>query len=43
VSSAVAVGESLPWVGVPAAWRWVDFDPSISWLDMVGVAAPSEG
>jgi hypothetical protein len=43
VSSAVAVGESLPWADVPSAWRWVDFDPSISWLDMVGVAAPSEG
>lgn len=43
VSNAIAVGESLPWVGVPAAWAWADFDPAISWLDMVGVAAPSEG
>jgi hypothetical protein len=43
VSNAVAVGESLPWNGVPPAWRWVDFDPEISWLDMVGVAAPPGG
>lgn len=43
VSSAVSVGESAPWNEIPAAWRWVDFDPSISWLDMVGVAAPAGG
>ncbi len=41
VSRAAGLGTSATWAQMPSAWRWVDFDPSISWADARGVAGPA--
>jgi hypothetical protein len=35
-----AVG-NLPWVNLETAWRWLDFDPGVTWLDLYGVTYPA--
>lgn len=41
VSRAAALGTSTSWEDVAApAWRWIDFDPSIEWIDLFGVEYP---
>jgi hypothetical protein len=39
-SSAAAQGSSLAWQDVDPAWAWNEFDKTIDWADLVGVAAP---
>jgi hypothetical protein len=34
-----AVG-NFPWTANDADWRWVDYDPGVSWLDLFGVTYP---
>jgi hypothetical protein len=33
-------GTSVTWAQLPTAWRWVDFDPAITWARLRGVAGP---
>lgn len=40
VSHASAQGQSAAWADLEPAWQWVQFDPTISWLDMAGVRYP---
>jgi hypothetical protein len=43
ISRGFGVGHSVTWAELPAAWRWVDFDPDVAWIDLEGVAGPSGG
>jgi hypothetical protein len=37
-SSAAAQGSALPWTDLDPSWAWNEFDPTIDWADLVGVA-----
>lgn len=39
LSRANAQGKSGPWNKLDPSWRWVDFDPTIEWNDLLGVAS----
>jgi hypothetical protein len=39
ITSATAAGHSIPWRAAAPAWRWRDFDPSVTWAAMWGVGS----
>jgi hypothetical protein len=40
ISRGRGLGESVMWAALDHSWRWVDFDPLIEWVSLVGVARP---
>lgn len=41
ISPSIGQGESAKWNELPSSWRWQNLDPSITWADLYGVAAPT--
>lgn len=38
ISPSGQTGASAKWRDLPIAWRWIDFDPSLAWFDLLGTA-----
>jgi hypothetical protein len=39
-ANSSAIG-SFPWNASEPAWRWLDYDPELSWLGLYGVTYPA--
>lgn len=40
VGSSKSQGKSVAWNELGAAWQWKQFDPNISWIDLIGTSGP---
>jgi hypothetical protein len=39
-SATGSAAGAFPWTASEPGWRWLDYDPALTWLDLYGVTYP---